>query len=501
MSAQTTFLMTIALPLLASPMIYLVARLIERRSQKIDPGRWLAIIVLAADGYLLYLTGSQYLQTGQALLVSVGNIDLRFDGISLLLAGVVLALGFLVTLFSGPAIRHERGRGRYFALLTALIGTIIGLGVADDLFNLWVWFECMAICTYILVAFEREEAASLEAGVKYLVQSALGSVLVLFGIALVFAATGTLDLDEIRVMANPSGMLTAAGALFIIGFGVKAALVPLHTWLPDAHSQAPSGISAMLSGVVIEAGLVAMLRALGGLNDVSISWGPLLLGFGAINMLFGNLVALRQTQVKRLLAYSSLSHMGYILLGMGVGVAAGTEYAAAGGFFHILTHAMMKGLAFLAAGAFLFCLHQANGNHDPLLLEDLNGASRRYPLAVFTFSVALLGLGGLPPLAGFMSKWQIFVGGFQTKNIAIMALVVFAGLNSVLSLGYYAPLVNRMYRRSPAAIIDEGKPIPFLMLFPLVVFCLGIVLLGVWPSLITWITHPASQSLLILFGG
>src|SRR3990172_998217 len=300
-------------------------------------------------------------------------------------------------------------------MLVAMVGVMIGLGVAADLFNLWIWFEAMAVCSYLLVAFYREQPAALEAGVKYLVQSAAGSTLVLLGIALVLAHSGTLRFEDLR-RAESSGMLLAAGALFVIGFGVKAALVPLHTWLPDAHSRSPSGISAMLSGVVIEAGLVAMLRALGALHLVTVSWGALLLGFAAVNMLVGNLMALRQTQVKRLLAYSSLSHMGYILLGVGVGAVMGSEYSAAGGFFHILTHAMMKGLAFLAAGALLYGLHQALGNHDPLVVDDLNGASRKYPLTAFAFSVAVLGLGGLPPLAGFMSKWQIFVGGFQTGN-------------------------------------------------------------------------------------
>ncbi|MHB1482344.1 MAG: complex I subunit 5 family protein [Bellilinea sp.] len=501
MNANDAILLAITFPLIASPFIYLIARLIERRNPRIDTARWLALITLLVDGYFLYLAGNQYLQTHQDLLISVGQISLRLDGITLLLAVVALGLGILVTIFSGPAVARDYGREFYFALLTAMIGTIIGLGAADDLFNLWVWFECMAICSYILVAFHHKEAGSLEAGIKYLTQSALGSVLVLFGIALVFTGTGTLDLDEIRVLAQPTGILVAAGAMFIIGFGVKSALVPLHTWLPDAHSQAPSGISAMLSGVVIEAGLVALLRVLGALNAVTVSWGALLLGFAAINMLVGNLMALRQVQVKRLLAYSSLSHMGYILLGIGVGMAFGTEYAAAGGFFHILTHAMMKGLAFLAAGAFLYCLHQANGNHDSLVLDDLNGASRKYPLAAFAFSVAVLALGGLPPLAGFMSKWQIFVGGFQTKDGLIMTLVIFAGLNSVLSLGYYAPIVNRLYRNTPAEIVENGKPVPFLMTVPLVLLTLGVVILGFWPSLVNWITIPAAQSLLMLFGG
>jgi len=501
MDANLAFLLAVGLPILASPVIYLIGRLFERGNPKINVARWLALITLLADSYFLSIAANTFLQAHHDLLVSMGRVSLRLDGVTLLLAVAVLLLGTLVTIFSGPAIAHDKGREKYFALLTAMMGTMIGLGAADDLFNLWVWFECMAICSYILVAFYKDEAGSLEAGVKYLVQSALGSVLVLFGIALVFAGTGTLDLDEIRVVAQPSGMLLAAGAMFIIGFGVKSALVPLHTWLPDAHSQAPSGISAMLSGVVIEAGLVALIRALGALNAVTVNWGWLLIGFAAINMLIGNLMALRQTQVKRLLAYSSLSHMGYILLGIGFGVAAGSQFGAAGGFFHVLTHAMMKGLAFLAAGAFLFCLHQANGNHDPLVLDDLNGASRKYPLAALSFSVAVLGLGGLPPLAGFMSKWQIFVGGFQTQDGILMALVVFAGLNSVLSLAYYAPMVNRLYRRESSAIVNAGQRIPALMVLPLVLLTVGIVVLGFWPSLVNWITGPAAQSLLMLFGG
>ena len=214
----------------------------------------------------------------------------------------------------------------------------------------------------------------------------------LIGIALVFAQTGTLDLQQIAgdgAQPTPPDLL-AAGALFLIGFGVKTALVPLHTWLPDAHSQAPSGISAMLSGVVIEAGLVAMLRVarLPGAGSAS-TWGAILLAFGALNMLVGNLMALRQTQVKRMLAYSSVSHMGYMLVGFGVAVGYGVANGAAGGFFHLFNHALMKGLAFLAAGALLYTLHIARGSHDAADGRRPRTARRnRYPVTAFALSVA-----------------------------------------------------------------------------------------------------------------
>ena len=242
-----------------------------------------------------------------------------------------LSLGVLVSLFSGPYIGHEGGQEKYHALLNAMIGAMLGLGCAADLFNLWVWFETAAVASYMLVAYHSQQPHSLEAGVKYLVQNSVGSMLVLIGIGLVFSQTGTLDLAELRAHCRrtpsrgcPSWRPAPCSAS---GFGVKIAMVPMHTWLPDAHSQAPSGISAMLSGVVIETGLVALLRALSVLSGASMSWGPLLLVFGAVNMLVGNLLALRQTQVKRLLAFSSLSHVGYMLLGLGIAVTFGSSTA------------------------------------------------------------------------------------------------------------------------------------------------------------------------------
>jgi formate hydrogenlyase subunit 3/multisubunit Na+/H+ antiporter MnhD subunit len=291
-----------------------------------------------------------------------------------------------------------------------------------------------------------------------------------------------------------------AGALFLIGFGVKVALVPLHTWLPDAHSQAPSGISAMLSGVVIEAGLIAMLRALSALGGFSVSWSTLLLAFGTLNMLLGNLMALRQTQLKRMLAYSSLSHIGYILMGLGIALFNGNPAGAQGAAFHLFNHMVMKGLAFLAVGAFMFALSDRNGGHRPLEVQDLAGAARKYPLSALALSIALLALGGLPPLAGFMSKWQIFVAGFQGANGWLMSLVIFSALNSVLSLAYYAPVVNMLYRPKPRDIVQRGASIPAAMSIPLVIFALAILLIGLWPDLMSWLTEPAAQAFLVMFG-
>jgi proton-translocating NADH-quinone oxidoreductase chain N len=501
---STAFIWLVAIPLFSSPLVYLLGRVgVKPNAAAGRSGlvRWTAFIAMLATWAPFVLALRDFAAHGPSQFW-IESIWLRGDGLSLLLAGVVLTLGTLVTLYSGPYMADEVGEEKYYAMLLAMIGVIIGLGYASDLFNLWVWFEAMAVSSYLLVAFYRRQPASLEAGMKYLVQSATGSALVLLGIALLLAQTGTLNLDEIRTsaVAGAPGLL-AAGALLFIGFGVKVALVPMHTWLPDAHSQAPSGISAMLSGVVIEAGLVALLRALIALAGVSTNWGILLLGFGALNMIYGNLLALRQTVVKRMLAFSSLAHVGYMLLGLGVAFYSQQPAGAQGAFFHLINHGLMKGLAFLAAGALLYSLHLQLGDHDPLTIADLQGAATRYPLPALALSIAVLGLGGLPPLAGFMSKWQIFVAGVQTENQWITGLMIFAALNSVLSLGYYAPLVNALYRKQPSPAVQNGARVPLVMLAPLAILALAVVVIGIWPSLLTWFVAPAGKVLLGILGG
>lgn len=502
MNANLAMLWMIALPLLASPLIYVAGRVPVRNGKSPRLARWLVVLVLAATFIPLAISGSALLG-GSKVEYAIGKVTLRMDGLSLLLAGTVLVLGLLVAFYSTRYIAGEAGEEKFYALLSAMVGTMVGLGCSADLFNLWVWFEAMTISSFMLVTFYQQQPTALEAGIKYLVMSAIGSVFVLLGISLVFAQTGTLDLMQIRNsnLLTP-GLIIASGTFFVIGFGVKAAFVPLHTWLPDAHSQAPSGISAMLSGVVIEAGLIAMLRALAAVVVIKPElWGTLLLVFGAVNMLIGNLMALRQTQVKRLLAFSSVAHMGYMLLGLGVAIGFQSLDGAQGAFFHLINHALMKGLAFLAAGALLYALYISRGKHDPLEISDLDGISRRYPLAAFSFSIAVLGLGGLPPLAGFMSKWQIFVAGFNTHIAWVMALVIFAALNSVLSLAYYAPLVNRIYRHEPAEVVAQGEKISWVMTVPLVILTLAVVVLGFYPVLMNWLTLPAAKALLAAFGG
>jgi proton-translocating NADH-quinone oxidoreductase chain N len=488
----------IALPLAASPVIYLVGRI---RTKNTNLGRWAGLLALLLTWIPFISAAREFTQNGP-ISYTLGAITLQMDGVGLLLAATALSLGTMVMIFSIPYMAGEVGEEKYFATLAVMVGSIMGLGCATELFNLWIWFETMAISSYMLVAFYHDQPASLEAGVKYLVQSTIGSILVLLGISLVYTQTGTLNIVEIRSLLQgetASPLIVVAGAFFVIGFGVKVALVPLHTWLPDAHSQAPSGISAMLSGVLIEAGLIALLRAISAISNMTLQWSALIMIFGAVNMLAGNLLALRQKQVKRLLAFSSLAHVGYMLVGLGVGIYFQQANGMEGSMFHLFNHAMMKGLAFLAAGSLLFALHTAIGDHNPLTIADLSGAAKRYPISSLTLSIAVLGLGGMPLLAGFMSKWQIFVGGFQTQSPLVYALVIFAALNSVLSLGYYAPLVNAVYRLEPSEAVKSGKPVTALMTIPMIIMALVIVVLGFYPALVNWMTGPAGAALLAAF--
>ena len=489
----------IVLPFVASVLAYLLGRLhVRRNAPGTNPAAWIALVGLLGDfGLWIQL----YVQPASGPVgISLGTVTLHMDGLAALFTAAVLVLATCATLLSFQYIRSEENEEKFYALLLQLVGCMLGLATTSDLFNLWIWFEAMAISSYFLVPFHRTRQDALEAGVKYLLQSAIGSAFVLFGIALVFSQTGSLSFATLHTSAQPTPLLWAGGALLLVGFGVKAALVPLHTWLPDAHSQAPSGISAMLSGVVIEAGVVAILRSLTALGATTTVWGWVLMVFSAIGMLAGNLLALRQEQIKRMLAFSSIAHVGYMLAGFGLALALGSSQGAAGGFFHLFNHAIMKGLAFLCAGGLLFALRLGKGDESPLLVSDIDGAAQRYPLLSLFFSLALLSLGGLPLFAGFMSKWQIMVAGFQTQNGFGIALAVFAAFNSILSLAYYTPLVNRMYRHEASPLVQSGVALSSSSILPLGLLSALVLLLGLWPAVFSSISNSAASALLGLLG-
>jgi proton-translocating NADH-quinone oxidoreductase chain N len=476
----------VVISLVFSPVIYLT-------------GRWLAAsartVTLAALGFLWLAYGLivRDLAFTGALRSVQGGVVFNFDGLSLLITAVMLFLSTLVTIYSGPDIRRKAGEEKYYALLLLLTGAVIGLVSTGDLFNLWVWFEMTAIVSYLLVAFYRGQAGALAACAKYLIQTATGSILALFGIALVFAQTGTLDLAQMQVSLSP--LIVVAGVLFIFGFGVKIALVPTYTWLPDAYTQAPGGISALLSGIVTLSGLAALLRALSTLDGLAFEWGAALIGFGTVNIVVGNLLALGQDKVKRIFAYSSLSHIGFVLLAVGIGVYAGQESGFQGGMLHLFTHALMKALAFLAAGAASYTLGRADST---LRVSELAGAARREPLLAAALVIACLSLGGVPPLAGFMSKWLILNAGMQAGGTTMLLLMGFAALNSVFSLAYYFPIINALFQ---AESESSRRVLPAAMRLPILALTGMVIAVGIYPTVLNAFVNPAAQALMNLFGG
>jgi proton-translocating NADH-quinone oxidoreductase chain N len=373
---------------------------------------------------------------------------------------------------------------------------IVGIGMASDLFLLFVFYELMCITSYALVAFRKNKWDSVEAGMKYVLLSAAGSAFAIFGIALMYSQAGSLAFDAVLI----SNTTSLVAMIFVIaGFGVKAAIVPLHTWLPDAHSAAPSGISAMLSGIVIQSGFIVLLRFLLVFAGV-ISFGEILIVLAILTMTVGNLMALIQlgsktADLKRVLAYSSIAQMGYIILGIGIGLAYNVEIGVKGGVFHIMTHAFMKGLAFLCAGAIIFRLGTRN-------IGEMKGIGHVMPVTAFAFTIAALSLAGTPPLSGFMSEWMIFKAGVDA-SIAIglwgILLSVILLLNSVLSLGYYLPIIKGFFLK-PKGRVRNVKEAPTVMLIPIVILTAVTVLIGLWPEFFLKAVDPAVQVIMLLGG-
>ena len=434
---------------------------------------------------------------GQTFTYVIGGTLLKMDALSVLLSMITLVLGTVVCLYSVKYMEHDHGQEYYYTLLLLMIAGIIGIGLATDLLVLYLFFELMSIPSFALVAFRRNEWMAIEAGMKYIIMSAMGSALAFFGISLVYLQTGTLSFSELTGFLTATPSLQIAMVFFILGFGVKAAIVPLHTWLPDAHSAAPSGISAMLSGIVIGAGFFTLIRALLIFTGTGLPVGELLIALALLTMTVGNVMAFvqlthKKVDLKRILAYSSVAQMGYIILGFGVGFAYHIQTGYEGGLFHLMTHAFMKGLAFLCAGVLI---HQLGTRY----LDEMKGVGLSMKFTGFVFALSLLSLAGVPPLSGFMSEWLIFSGSIQTYTVIGLwgiAIAVIALVNALISLGYYLPIIKTLYSDSTQIKNKICEPSKVMMLAMVILAALTIIL-GIWPELGLQIVKPAADALMM----
>jgi len=510
---------TLILPLLALLAFSLTTPLIDyigrRGGVKYLGGLWslVSFIILLLLLYPLYtLVSREGVVRYHYLSGPPMGVEWRVDMLSIFLSYIFALLGFFATLHSLRYMEEDTGLDMYYTLLQLMVLGMIGVTYANDLFNLFVFWEIMAISSYVLVAFRKENWEAVEAAFKYLIMSSFGSVTLLFSISLLYGLTGTLNFEGLaKVLAGApnSPIYYLVILLMLVAFGIKAAVVPFHTWLPDAHPAAPSPISAMLSGVVIKVGVYAMARTLFTFFPPShYDYGVILLLLGFFTMTVANFMALLQEDIKRLLAYSSIVNIGFIATGLGLAAyilySPGIPsihatniavFAALGAFFHLLNHALGKGLLFLSSGSFIHRRHTR-------LIKELIGIGRRMPWTGVSFSMGLLSLAGVPPLAGFWGKmiiiwaaWQVYqaVGG----SIALLA-VLFLVFNSVFAAAYYLRLIQLLVVRKGEKE-EKGVEAPLSMVIPVVLLALACLVIGLWPGLVIDLAREAAASLIGVF--
>jgi len=401
---------------------------------------------------------------------------LFIDTAGILVASVAILLGLAAAVYSTRYREREGGDAEYYSLLLLMVAGMVGVGFSGDLLTLFVFWELMSVASYVLVAFESEAAEPVEAGLKYTIMSAAGNIALLVGMALLYGLTGTLNMAHIAQVFQAGAARAAediwqavALTLVLIGFGTKAAIVPFHTWLPDAHPAAPSPISAMLSGGLIKAGAYGLIRICTSIFlPLSGAWQPVLLLLALLTMSTGNILALVQQDLKRLLAFSSIAQIGYIVFGL----ATGTVDGLTGSLFHVLNHALAKGLLFLCAGAFLY----ATGTRK---IRDLSGMARQNPGLGGIFTLGMLAIAGLPGLNVFMSEIWIIRGGIQAAQILPTALLV---ANVLLSVMYYLRTIQVIMMEQPTPVVLDARAVPAAMLAPMAVLATLCVVIGLYPD-------------------
>jgi len=364
------------------------------------------------------------------------GINLVLDGLSSLLLLAISIVSAAAMLFSARYMEQYTAKAKYLSLFLLMVVGMNGVVLSGDIFNLFVFLEIASLASYALVGFgcEHEE---LEASFKYMVLGTIASIFILFAIALVYGNTGMLNMAYISKAIQNSGLnagLKFALALFIVGFGLKAALVPFHAWLPDAHPSAPAPISAMLSGILIKTlGVYALARVLFNVFGVSVSIGWLLIVLGLLSMVAGAFLAIGQWDLKRLMAYSSISQIGYVVLGIGLGatlIARGDNLAWAslsilGGLFHLVNHAVYKSLLFLTSGS----VEMSTGTRQ---LKQMGGLAEKLPLTRTACAVASASIVGIPPFSGFWSKLILVIAAVQAQFYWIAAIIVFVSLCTLI---------------------------------------------------------------------
>ena len=394
-----------------------------------------------------------------------------------------------VLLFAFPYVRHAGGEQRFLGFYTMTLGVLMGLAMAANFVTMYMFFEMMSLITVPLV-LHTATAAARRAGFKYLGYSVFGAGMALIGYFFVayylaapdFAAGGVIDLAK---SAQHRELLLVAYCLMIVGFGAKAGMVPMQAWLPAAHPVAPAPASAVLSGVITKGGVLAVIRVtyyMFGPEFLQGSWPQyVLLTLALATVFVGSMLALREKQLKRRLAYSTVSQVSYVLFGLLLLTPAGVQAAMT----QMVFHAIAKDTLFLAAGAIIFATNCTR-------VDQLQGIGKRMPVTMWCFTLAALSLIGIPPMAGFVSKWYLVSAGLEAPVAAFGAAgMVVLVLSALLTAGYLLPIVTNGFFPGKDYIADRREVGPW-MRWPMLAFAVAAVVLGLFPGVLTgWLGRLA----------
>lgn len=450
-----------------------------------------AVIAFAAlivsIGYVCYALTTEHILPS-ALFSEDVLVDDAFGGF---FAIAMLIVAIFTTVGSFNYMRKQNSPAVYYSLiLLSTIGMVL-VAYSTDLVMLFVAWELMSIPTYVLAGFMKKNPSSNEAALKYFLFGALSSAIIIYGISISYGLTGSTNIGEViqgYSALDPSLLPLAllSVGLFIAGFGFKMGLVPFHMWLPDTYEGAPAPITTLLAAGTKNAGFAAAIRIIVlGMVALNLDW-TLALGIIAImTMTIGNVAAIMQKNLTRMLAYSSIGHAGYILIGLAI--APFSSMGVQGSMYHVLNHAVMKGAAFVAVGALVTTLAVTH-------LDKLKGLGRRMPITSLGLVISLLALAGVPPLNGFWSKLMLFGGALDATSVVWWApwLAIAGVLNSALSLAYYGWIMRRMYFEGEREKrVSEPKSVVAIMIFS-IIFMVG---LGVYPDPIIQFVEHASPTI------
>ncbi len=399
------------------------------------------------------------------------EIKLRVDPLASLFGGTAAILWFFAVIYSTGYMAHEHDRRRYFIFYLLSLGMTMGVALSANLLTLYLFYEFLTICTYPLVIHEGNEEAKT-AGIRYLIYSFLGAGLILVGLIITYSNVGTLEFMQGGIVDLSTGSLfmwQVTFICFLLGFGVKAAIMPLHAWLPSAMA-APTPVSALLHAVaVVKSGIFGILRIMFSVFGITaligLELGFFVAGLASITILTASIIAMQQDVLKKRLAYSTISQLGYIILGAGLMSSIGL----AGGLLHIINHALLKITLFFCAGAIITVTGKKK-------ISELDGLGKRMPLTMLAFSIAAIGMLGIPPVNGFISKWYLIQGSLQSEAPIFVFVLIGSAL---LNAAYFMPIVVNAFFKEGDFTPVKGPEAPLSMLIPILLLITGCLVVGI----------------------